>query len=205
MKTEKLVVEYVRIASIKAAPYNPPNRMELKRTNTLIKSMATFGMRHPLDIDKKKNLIDGHRRLFAAQQLGLKTVPVLFQPNSVTNAILYRELNGEVKPHNGPERLRVWLKEPTAVKPYFARKAERYEKWFGRDLLEFIAKSNCSIDIIDWGRKIWEHKHITCTIRQFVEWTIKHRAGYFIRVFPHMKMTYAELNKIIANDEDFPR
>jgi hypothetical protein len=71
------VIEYVPIASITSAPFNPSTRTELRVMKKMVESIKSVGILVPLIITKDNELADGHRRLTAAKMLEYESVPVI--------------------------------------------------------------------------------------------------------------------------------
>ena len=60
----------------KVLPFENNPRINKAAVSAVAKSIAEFGFRQPIVVDEKCVVIIGHTRLKAAQELGLKTVPV---------------------------------------------------------------------------------------------------------------------------------
>lgn len=78
---ENLKVQYVDIAQLNAATYNPRKWSE-EATSQLKESIQRFGMVDPLLVNgatsRKNTVIGGHFRLKVAKDLGIKQVPVVY-------------------------------------------------------------------------------------------------------------------------------
>jgi hypothetical protein len=71
-------VVMVDIEKINDADYNP-RTIDNKGKAGLKQSIETFGLQQPLIVNKRTgNLVSGHQRKAAAQELGLKKVPVVY-------------------------------------------------------------------------------------------------------------------------------
>jgi DNA modification methylase len=81
MIKEKIKIEYVPIAGLKASEYNP-RKISPKVKSDLIKSIQTFGMVDPIIVNaapaRKNIVIGGHQRLACAIELGHDTMPVVY-------------------------------------------------------------------------------------------------------------------------------
>ncbi|MCK9578718.1 site-specific DNA-methyltransferase [bacterium] len=77
----EIKIENVEIDKLKPAPYNP-RRWETKAIEQLTESIKRFGMIDPIIVNnapkRKGVVIGGHFRLKIAQDLGFKTVPVVY-------------------------------------------------------------------------------------------------------------------------------
>lgn len=67
------------IEELKANPRNP-NTHPVRQIELLAKNIRYFGWRHPITVSKRSGcIVAGHGRLAAAQELGIKLVPVDYQ------------------------------------------------------------------------------------------------------------------------------
>lgn len=74
MKIDNLKI--VQMAPADIRPYEKNPRINDEAVEPVAKSIAEFGFRSPIIVDKNHIIICGHTRLKAALKLGLKTVPV---------------------------------------------------------------------------------------------------------------------------------
>ncbi len=70
-----LKIEYVAVDSL--VPYINNPRKNDRAVDIVAGSIAEFGFRNPILVDKAGVIIAGHTRLLAARKVGLKTVPVI--------------------------------------------------------------------------------------------------------------------------------
>jgi ParB family chromosome partitioning protein len=75
LRVEALAVEQV-IPHAGNAKLHPPEQVA-----QIAASIQAFGFNDPVAVDEKNVIIEGHGRLLAARQLGLKTVPVIRLPH----------------------------------------------------------------------------------------------------------------------------
>lgn len=70
-------------------------RKNLGDLNALIKSLNTYGLIHPIVVNKKLELIAGHRRLEAARQLGWQLIDaiILDKPSQLDKLEMEMEEN----------------------------------------------------------------------------------------------------------------
>jgi ParB/RepB/Spo0J family partition protein len=73
---QKLSVSYLAIAAIQPAQRNPRTHSPAQIAQ-IARSITAFGWTNPILIDKHARIIAGHRRLAAAQQLGIAEVPTI--------------------------------------------------------------------------------------------------------------------------------
>lgn len=72
-----LEIEYLPVASLNGAPYNP-RKMPDEQMQRLMRGIEEFGVVDPIIVNQRTCLIvGGHQRVEAAKRLGLETVPVV--------------------------------------------------------------------------------------------------------------------------------
>jgi len=74
MSKDKLKIEYINIAELSPAEYNP-RIMSGEMLEKLKKGLTEFGFVDPLIVNKNGRVIGGHQRLVAAEALGFTEVP----------------------------------------------------------------------------------------------------------------------------------
>ena len=84
----ELKVVYVDIDNV--IPYQNNPRINDDAVDKVAASIREFGWQQPIVVDKNNVIIVGHTRLKAAQQLGMKQVPVVFADLSEEKAKAYR-------------------------------------------------------------------------------------------------------------------
>ena len=73
---ENLKIEYIPIGELK--PYENNAKIHTEEQIEQIKSsIQQFGFNDPIAVWKDNEIIEGHGRLFAAQELGLEQVPII--------------------------------------------------------------------------------------------------------------------------------
>lgn len=71
MKIEELEID-------KIIPYENNPRKNKNAVDTVAKSIREFGFKVPVILDRENVIVAGHTRVLAAEQLGLKKVPVIY-------------------------------------------------------------------------------------------------------------------------------
>jgi DNA modification methylase len=74
--TAELEVTYLPVTSLHPNPQNPRVHT-YKQVHQIAHSIKAFGFNVPILVDDRLNVVAGHGRLLAAQQLGWKTVPCI--------------------------------------------------------------------------------------------------------------------------------
>lgn len=75
MGKEKEEIKYVGIEQV--IPYENNPRDNDRSVDKVAASIAQFGFKQPIVVDREMIVVAGHTRLKAAQKLGMKTVPVI--------------------------------------------------------------------------------------------------------------------------------
>lgn len=81
-------VKLVNLAAIKPYFNNPRNNSEA--IGPVAASISKYGFRKPLLVDKDGVIISGHTRYFAAIQIGLEEVPVIYSDMDEHHAQMFR-------------------------------------------------------------------------------------------------------------------
>lgn len=71
-----LKIEYIKIEDLKAYKKNAKIHTE-EQIGQIMKSIEEFGMNDPIAIWKNGEIIEGHGRLAACKELGMKEVPII--------------------------------------------------------------------------------------------------------------------------------
>lgn len=71
-----LVVEYVRVKSLRPYANNPRTHSE-EQIAQIAASIQEFGWTNPIIMDGKNGIVAGHGRLRAALKLGMEQVPII--------------------------------------------------------------------------------------------------------------------------------
>lgn len=99
-------VQNVKIGELTGIGCNNPKRVEGSSLATLRDSIAVRGVLQPILVDKQtRRIIDGHRRVQCATELGMDTVPVIFVLADGSSHELYAELNTAARQFNGADKL----------------------------------------------------------------------------------------------------
>ena len=165
-------IKTIAVASIKEAAYNPASR-----TATSVKwlqdSIETHGLLYPLLVDQKMRLIDGHRRLQVAKNLGWESVPVLIAEGD--QAVLYGEIGTTSKKLSGNEMLRVFLAQPLAIQERVREKMEIMQATCGRNVLETMANRGMSYAIFKRAQQIANYLDVDDDkfLARIVKWFIR--------------------------------
>jgi len=102
------VVQY-RIDALKSSFYNPPERTEQKRIENLVASIKTHGILVPVLITEDGQIVDGHRRVAAARQLEMTTVPAIVLPAGKLPDDVYLTINETTRKLGPSEFLHIEL------------------------------------------------------------------------------------------------
>src|SRR5688500_8487126 len=126
------VRKIVKLADLKEAAHNPPNRTAEKNVKSLIDSIELVGRLHPITGTADLTIIDGHRRAAACRALGWEEVEANVidrDPDEV-----YASVNVTPRKLSGNDALGVWLANPRAVPVTTHERLKKTEAVIGRAL-----------------------------------------------------------------------
>lgn len=175
-------IKRVKISQIKRAPYNPENRVRERALRELIKSIERVGLIYPVAVNQKNELIDGHRRLAAAEKLGWEEIPVLIV--SGDRAAIYGEVNSTARYMTGNDRLGVYLVAPEAIEAKQRQFLERAEQVLGRRILKRMMRAGAGPGHFRIARDIasyLERLNDDAFLRKTVTWMLTHRMARHAR------------------------
>lgn len=84
----------MRTISINKIKLNDNIRDDYGDLTELVASIKEHGLKNPVEINKKYELVDGHRRLIAAEKAGLQSVPYFFAVNKNLDSATSQVLSG---------------------------------------------------------------------------------------------------------------
>lgn len=177
-------VEMVSVDRIKAAPFNPRDRVEERNLTDLKNSIQEFGILQPLITTGDYELADGHRRLACAKALGLTEVPVY----SVRGHSVSRLWGGSNKGLR-PVRARTWLSAVDGgldiddVAPGEHFRISELQRILQDDEFHILADSNRSPAIYSEARSIAKYLGESGDdfLRCVILWLNTHRMRYIVR------------------------
>jgi hypothetical protein len=163
----------VKIASLKRAKFNPSSRQ--RNVSTLTESIEKIGLLYPILVDKGNNVIDGHRRLSACEELEWDSVPVLVVEGD--QAELFGAIGQSVRPLYGNETLHVYLKEPRAIGTRVRARIQSAEEVVGRKAIRDLAAGGLSISTWDVARRICRlsDQETPDMQKKVLNWLVKHK------------------------------
>jgi len=86
--SERLQIQWVPLESVHLNPENP--RLNEPAVEPVMQSIARFGFRVPIVVNRRTNLIEaGNTRWKAAQRMGLSEVPVIFADDDEVTALAF--------------------------------------------------------------------------------------------------------------------
>lgn len=145
---KKMKIIDIPVDQFKPAPWNPPLRTEPKRMRTLRAGMLDKGQQCPVHVNHKKMLIDGHRRLAVAREIGIPTLSAIVHDNCETaNEFkeLYAMLNDTQRKMSVAEQHLSYFKAgPKAIPPRSLPRAQRLERMVGREKFGNYARAGKS-------------------------------------------------------------
>jgi hypothetical protein len=142
-------MDYLPTSQIKLTGDNPVSRMSPAELADLADSIRRSGILQPLTVDEASVLIDGHRRLACALDLGIQSVPVCVVRAEPSEC--YVELNRTTKRFSSLQWLGYYLRTGLAPERKL-RDFRRIERIGGRSLLERIFAHGLSAGLLDTAR-----------------------------------------------------
>lgn len=132
----------VSLKLLKKADYNPARRSEPARISNLVKSIREVGLLYPILITEGNEVVDGHGRLAAYEQMQMDTIPCLVVEGKQTD--LYRSVNFTAARLSANDLVGVWLQNPDAIPQRKRLVMEEMENTLGRPMVEQIYKRGSS-------------------------------------------------------------
>ena len=167
---------------IQHAQWNPVSRTNEKSLRDLLDDIKEHGIQKPLDVTEDGLLLDGHRRLWCAEALKIKTVPVLVHktdPASWYQRHNDRRLN---KPLSPAEWLEVYIQggEPPQL---IKRKIQKLEEIVGLEQMEAFAGMGISPAIYDLGKHVARYcdKDEPQFIKSAIQWLVGLKQNFAVR------------------------
>lgn len=172
----------VKISSLKQAKFNPTNRLEGRRIKDLARSIQEVGLVYPIAVNQDNEVIDGHRRIAAAKELGWDEVPIIIV--SGDRQAIFSEVNATSQKMTAGDNLKIYLVDPLALRPPIRRKHEEAEQFLGRTMMKALAKRGSSINLLRWAKEVANYCERTNDekfIRRAVKWFYVHRQTRLLR------------------------
>ena len=165
--------QMVSVADLKDARHNPPNRITAKNIKTLADSMESIGLLQPVTVTLDNEIVEGHRRVAAAKQLGWEKIEANIVKDADADAI-YGSLNTTARKLSGCDALYVWLANSKAVVPSQARAFVEMNEQLGRPLVKELCKAGFSRRMFLTARRIARYcdAEDSETLQSVVRWML---------------------------------
>ncbi len=218
METERTKVELpyvvteVAIDQLKPAFWNPPRRVTQVAIAQLADSIASVGLREPIEVTPDLMVVDGHRRLAACRMLGYTTIPA-FVRNGLDPVLVYRELNVSQTKHSDVDACYVYLKAREAVSKSKQKQLMAMEHFLGREFMETYTTpdgkglSSQKYQIARRFAKVAERHGDVELVKRAILWEIRHNMAYALRKLYESVIGVANLPvafDCIDNDKPLP-
>ncbi len=164
------------------ARYNPKSRTEKKNIRDLVKSIGAHGQFVPILVDPQLNIIDGHRRHAAINELGMDTCQVRVVGGNP--AEVYAEVNSAAKPLSGNDHISVYCQSPDAVTGVTLTRLKQMHSEAGDELMQYVADHGSSVAIFQLAKKLAKHcgaPKDTELIANLTKWLIQTKSSYSAR------------------------
>lgn len=184
-------IKRVKLTDLKFANYNPKSRTakESLKLKKLVASMQRVGLLYPILVSDKKDVIDGHRRICAARQLGWEDIPAIVANGDSEIEDLYGQVNANSLQLSARERLAVWLKNPNAVTEQVREKYEVIEANYGRQLMVRASEFGASASLFNTCEDICDyvgHANEEVFRTKVANWLIRHRNPRMARYYMNL-------------------
>lgn len=178
MPRKQVIGEVWEIDKLCVAAFNPEQRTN--DIGSLVKSIERMSLLQPILIDKKGNVVDGHRRLAACKELGWTEVPCIVTAGD--QAETFSEVNTTNRAISGNQALCVYLKEPRALGARARSRMEECEEAVGLPTMRRMAKEGFSMATWSTARNIAEMADITDprAVVKVLRWIMSFRCGCLI-------------------------
>lgn len=196
-------VKRLKIADLKKAGYNPESRVSEKSILSLAKSITKVGLIYPISVSTTNKVIDGHRRLAAAELLGWEEIPCLVTATENEDEV-YAEVNANTQKLGGAQSIQVWLKNPHAVTPRTATFLENMQDQVGLALIKKLAQSGFSMTPIRILNKLarYTEDNDPKFLKEALAWMIRWRNTGIVRSYMRMQLPAHELHKAIKSGKN---
>lgn len=195
-------VKKVKIVDLVNADHNPKER-SVKNLTGLMKSLEKIGLQYPVLVTKDNVIIDGHRRVAAAKELGWEEIPVLVSATADVNTV-YADVNATARKISSVQNLRIYLKNPDAVTAVIRERFDEMENVCGRKLLISLAKQGASLDYYKAAKAV--RKYVGSDDEDFLlavlTWLVEHRNIINVRAYIKMMRPARTLLNAIKKGRD---
>lgn len=164
----------LRVADLQPADFNPEGRVKKENIRDLIDSMSRSGILYPILVSIDNKVIDGHRRLAAAKELGWDVIPAFVTDGEADE--VYATVNATSRKMSGADALQVWLKRPLAVTPLLRSRFENMNAVLGPKRVAAIVKAGYSLRLFNRAKQVAKYCESTDqdTICQILDWMLEH-------------------------------
>lgn len=197
----------VPVENIRTAAFNPPNRTDKRSIHELMESIKQFGILMPLMITHDCKLIDGHRRLACAKELGMTDVPCIIRTGDQVE--LFSAVNTTSRKLNRADDLTVYLAGGKLAARSKAT-VSALEKLIGKDGLEVVAERQMSpATILTAARMLLNYIGIIPEnagpySKAAIMWVIRQKQTFAVRLAITMGIPVETIIDCINNDKPLP-
>jgi hypothetical protein len=206
VETKVVGYDVIHIDSIGLSGHNPASRTSTSSLEQLKAMIAAQGILMPLLVTEQHILIDGHRRLECARQLGIEMIPVIVVKTD-DGAQLFMNVNTGSRKLTSSEWLEVYM-QGGSVPARIRSDIEKLNAIGGRQLLERLKREHISPRMIDIARlvvtRIGGDHYDLDLYRKVISWMVEGRRQWQAR--HAVKYAYSVPPKVlydaIVNDRD---
>lgn len=194
-------LQQTKTTKLVPAKYNPSIRVEKKHIKSLMASIKDNGILYPILVDRRMNVIDGHRRLACAKLLKINTVPVVISDSDISNDKCYETINTTARKMSPSEMIYVYV-SGGVVPAKIRNKIKKLDEIIGLHELKRLGNKFVSIDILSTGKKIGKYckDESSNFIKTAILWAVRHKQTYQVRRAIEDSTKPAILKKAIQSD-----
>lgn len=198
-KAKTFTVTEVPVDKLKKAPHNPITRW--RDINSLIVSMNEHGLYIPILITPGFDIIEGHRRVAAAEKLGWQTIKAVMAHGD--SAKIYAEVNTVSRRFTGVETLNAYLVNPDAVGEGARRQIDAAIDMVGRAQISKMAKNGISLQSYNLARRVCRAVDMEekATVKLVLVWMLKHMTQSTVKEILSRKTNMKEIINAAKRDK----
>jgi hypothetical protein len=196
-KAVDLKVYWIPVSKLKSAKFQPEGRDSRGKLRLLVKSIETnkFWTHEQIAIDSNFNIINGHRRVAAAKELGIEEVPCVVVSGNPQK--IFSWMNDTPKPMSSRDVLSGYLRGNKTLTPKHKPHLELITDILGKDGATYIYSRGASHRVIHYayelvrylGRDETDRNNLAKTTR----WLVEHKMQYIVRDHIYVRHTPPEV------------
>lgn len=160
----------LRVKDIKTASHNPQSRTTKTAIKGLIDSMAKHSILVPIMVDANSKVIDGHRRLAAAKELGWDTISAVECPEGMDPDVCFAAINSCLRKMNGNESLSVWLQNAAAINGTLSKTFAQMKEKLGIVMVRELCSKGFTARLFNCVMRVHRYIHGNISEQDICRW-----------------------------------